>query len=337
MKKARPMKIRYPILTVLLTIAACVPQNPPQNASFVAAKKMQAPQAAASQAAEAMSEPVVQAPPQPVKIEKFIPAASQKRQPAPAVIEKAKRRAAQRPTGDKTINAITVYDYLPGALYQLYCSPVHITDIMLQAGERLTAAAAGDTVRWVVADTESGSGAEKRVHVLIKPVQTGLSTNLVIATDRHIYHLEAKSYARTYQAAVQWNYPHERFALLQKRQARRQELSQNTIAGVNLQDLNFDYRITGDAAFRPTRVFDDGQKTYIEFPKGIRSAELPPLFIMSHEEKPRIVNYRFKNRFYIVDRLFETAMLAIGEKDQEKVYLYNPYSGKNLHNNLNLY
>jgi type IV secretion system protein VirB9 len=312
------MKKLYPIIVIVLVIAACVPQNTVKNASFVAAKKMHEPQTAVT-----IKEPTVQAPAQPVKVEKFVPVKDMKKQPASAVIEKANRKAAQRPTSDKTINAITVYDYLPGALYQLYCSPVHITDIMLQEGEQLTAAAAGDTVRWMVADTESGHGNEKRVHVLIKPIQSGLSTNLVIATDRHIYHLEAKSYAHTYQAAVQWNYPHERFELLRKRQAQSIDQAQNTIAGVNLQNLNFDYRIAGDAAFKPTRVFDDGQKTYIEFPEGIKSAELPPLFIMSREDKPQIVNYRFKSRFYIVDRLFETAMLAIGEKDQEKVYLYN--------------
>ena len=317
------MKKRYAILATLLFIAACVPQNTVKNAGFVAAKKMQAPEAAISRSPEAAEKPAVQAPPRPVKVERFVPLNKKKRQAAAAVLEKANRRAAQRPTGDKTINAITVYDYLPGALYQLYCSPVHITDIMLQPGEQLTAAAAGDTGRWVVADTESGSGAQKRVHVLVKPIRTGLSTNLVVATDRHIYHLEAKSYAHTYQAAVQWNYPHENFELLQKRRLQDRRLSENTISGVNLQELNFDYRISGDAAFKPTRVFDDGQKTYIEFPEEISSAELPPLFIMSREDKPRIVNYRYKNRFYIVDRLFEVAMLAIGEKDQERVYLYN--------------
>jgi len=314
------MKKICPILALVVIIAACVPQPVPKNASFVAAKKMQAPE---PRPAATVEEPAVKASPQPVKVEKFVPAEARKKQPASAVIEKANRRAAQRPSSEKTINAITVYDYLPGALYQLYCSPVHITDIMLQAGEQLTAAAAGDTVRWIVADTESGSGSQKRVHVLVKPIQTGLSTNLVIATDRHIYHLEAKSYAHTYQAAVQWNYPHERFELLRREKTRALEQDQNTIAGVNLQDLNFDYRIAGDASWRPTRVFDDGQKTYIEFPRGIDSAELPPLFIMSREDKPQIVNYRYKNRFYIVDRLFETAMLAIGEKNQEKVYLYN--------------
>ena len=44
----------------------------------------------------------------------------------------------------------------------------------------------GDTVRWVIGDTTSGSGDDARVHVLVKPFAPGLVTNMVIATDRRL-------------------------------------------------------------------------------------------------------------------------------------------------------
>ena len=66
-----------------------------------------------------------------------------------------------------------------------------MTDIALQPGENLVAVAAGDTVRWVIGDTTSGTGADKRTHVLVKPFTAGLATNLVITTDRRSYHLAA--------------------------------------------------------------------------------------------------------------------------------------------------
>ena len=309
------------IAVMAIAFTACTPMQDMAGARFVAAKKLPAEETAPE--AVAPDPAPLRAPARPVRVEKFVPLAGKSVKSPAKAIATANKAAVQRPSKDKFINAITVYDYLPGSLYQLYCSPVHITDIMLAPGEALTSAAAGDTVRWMVADTTSGTGAARRVHIFVKPVKAGLATNLVVATDRHIYHLEAKSYDRTYQAAVQWNYPRETFAMLQHRQAQKREQDRQTIAGVNLQDLNFDYRVTGEAAFRPTRVFDDGQKTYIEFAQGIKSAELPPLFIMRHGDKPRLVNYRYKNRFYIVDRIFQTAMLAIGEKDQQKVFIYN--------------
>ena len=186
--------------------------------------------------------------------------------PRPATaIEHANKAAAYKPSDAKFINAITVYDYMPGILYQLYCSPAHITDIMLQPGEALTTdPGAGDTVRWMVGSTQSGEGALKRVHVLIKPVEAGLHTNIVITTTRHVYHLEAQSYKKTYMAAVSWNYPHEDFKVMSRRIAEQNEKAKSVIGGVDIARLNFSYRLKGKAKWRPVRVFDDGKKTYIK-------------------------------------------------------------------------
>ena len=79
-----------------------------------------------------------------------------------------------------------------------------------QAGEQLVGSgpvAAGDTVRWIIGDTESGTGAAKRVHILVKPTRPDLVTNLVINTDRRTYHLELRSTEKTYMASVSWPYP----------------------------------------------------------------------------------------------------------------------------------
>jgi type IV secretory pathway VirB9-like protein len=54
------------------------------------------------------------------------------------------------------------------ALYQVYAAPGQITNIALEPGESLTGAgpiAAGDTARWIIGDTESGSGVSRRVDV----------------------------------------------------------------------------------------------------------------------------------------------------------------------------
>ena len=62
---------------------------------------------------------------------------------------------------DGFINAVQVYPFSDGALYQVYAAPGQITDIALQEGEQLVGSgpvAAGDTVRWIIGDTESGAG-----------------------------------------------------------------------------------------------------------------------------------------------------------------------------------
>ena len=73
-------------------------------------------------------------------------------------VDDANAVARTEPDKDGYINAIQVYPYTKGALYQLYAAPAQVTDIALEAGEKLVSVSAGDTVRWVVGDTTSGEG-----------------------------------------------------------------------------------------------------------------------------------------------------------------------------------
>ena len=120
---------------------------------------------------------------------------------APAVLS-GTTAARVEPDGGRFLNAIQVYDYAPGALYQVYAAPEQVTDIALQPGERLVDVSAGDTLRWVLGDTTSGSGEGGRTHILIKPTGPDLTTNLVVTTDRRAYHLELRSTDGTYMAAL---------------------------------------------------------------------------------------------------------------------------------------
>jgi hypothetical protein len=76
-------------------------------------------------------------------------------------VEKANAAARVQPTRNGYINAVQVYPFAPGALYQVYAAPGQVTDVALQEGEQLVGpgpVAAGDTVRWIIGDTESGTG-----------------------------------------------------------------------------------------------------------------------------------------------------------------------------------
>src|SRR5690606_16163174 len=67
--------------------------------------------------------------------------------------------------------------------------------------------AAGDTARWIIGDTASGSGPTRRVHVMVKPTRPDISTNLVITTDWRIYMIELRARESLYMPAVAWAYP----------------------------------------------------------------------------------------------------------------------------------
>ena len=239
-----------------------------------------------------------------------------------ARIEAANKAARIQPSRTGYVNAVQVYPFTEGALYQLYAAPGQITDIALEAGEQLAGTgpvAAGDTVRWIIGDTESGAGLTKRVHILVKPSRADLVTNLVINTDRRTYHLEMRSVEHTYMASVSWSYPEDELIAL-RRQAAEVQTSQAVAGGVDVDALNFRYRIDGDsAAWRPIRAFDDGRQVFVEFPSGIGQGEMPPIWIVGAAGSAELVNYRVRGRFMVVDRLFAAAELRLGGKKQEKV------------------
>lgn len=236
-----------------------------------------------------------------------------------AQVTKANNTSLREPTRFGYLNAIQVYPYQEGQLYRLYAAPEQVTDIALQAGEALISVAAGDTVRWIVGDTTSGSGAAKRIHILVKPSAPSLKTNLLISTDRRTYHLALESTERTAMAALSWTYPQDELMAIE-RAADDAEAQRPVADGLALDRLNFDYRISGDdPEWRPLRVFDDGRQTFIAFPAIISVGEAPPLFVTGTSGEAQLVNYRMRGGYYVVDRLFDAAELRLGEKDQDVV------------------
>lgn len=235
-------------------------------------------------------------------------------------IAAANSAAKVEPAKAGYINAIQVYPFTQGALYQLYAAVNQVTDIALEGGEKLVSVSAGDTVRWVVGDTTSGDGKDAQVHILVKPIAPELTTNLVITTDRRAYYLELHSSAATYMASVSWTYPASALLALKGQAAQANDAWATTVeAGLEIDKLKFRYRLEGDAPWKPLRVFDDGTKVYIQFPANLKQGDAPLLFVIGGDGSAALVNYRVKGATYVVDRLFAAAELRLGTAPQQIV------------------
>ena len=227
-------------------------------------------------------------------------------------VTRANTEARVAPTREGYVNAIQVWPFTDGALYQVYAAVGRVTVVALQPGEELVTVAAGDTVRWIVGDTSSGSGADLRVNVMVKPIRSGLKTNLVITTNRRTYLLELASTEKTWMASVSWEYPKDKMLALQ-RQAQAASAAVPVDSGLSLEKIRFRYAISGsNPSWKPERAFEDGQKVYVQFPAGIAQGELPPLFVIGAQGDGQLVNYRFRSPYLIVDRLFGAAELRLG-------------------------
>ena len=231
-----------------------------------------------------------------------------------ARVENANAAARVEPRREGYFNAIQIYPWSEGALYQVYAAPGQITNIALEPGESLTGAgpiAAGDTARWIIGDTESGSGVTRRVHVLVKPSRAGISTNLIITTDRRNYMIELRSGEKPYMPAVSWAYP-------QPPASQRQNVPATPVIPA-VSARNYRYGLTGDTPpWRPVSVYDDGRRVYVEFPRGIVQGEMPPLFVIGPGGEAQIVNSRTYQHILIVDRLFGAAELRLGSSDRQQ-------------------
>lgn len=241
--------------------------------------------------------------PEPVR-----PPRTRARQVSPAAaLAAANANARRRPGPDGFVDATHIYDYAPGAIFELYATPEFLSTIELEEGETLQTSAGGDTARWMVEAVPAAGVEEGRTIVLVKPMRAGVRTNIVLVTDRRTYLVEAIAVAagQAYSAQIAWRYPEDGLA--------------RRVAGptVTLDALNFRYRIETVRGrtphWRPQRVFDDGRRTYIEFPLDLETSEAPPLFIR-HGGEAQLVNYRVRGNRYVVDRLFDAADLRLGDR-----------------------
>lgn len=219
----------------------------------------------------------------------------------------------------------------------LTCEPLRACDVQLQAGEIINNVILGDTVRWLVAPATTGSGTQAAPHVIVKPTEINLQTNLVITTNRRTYMLTLASSSGQYVSRVGFYYPQD---LVQdwngQAEAERRKLESEEKRKVSelpissLDQLNLDsYRVKGDRSlpWYPVRVFDDGTRVFIQMPASIRSSEAPAM-VLERNGAFELVNYRVKQAqqggasvtYYVVDKLFAKGALLVGVGgDQEKV------------------
>lgn len=237
-------------------------------------------------------------------------------------IADANKTAASEPSKSHFFNAGMIFDWEQSRLYQIYTKPERITDIAFEVGETIVSIGGGDSQRWTISETQSGKESYLRKHIFVKPHQMDISTNLVVTTDRRTYHIEIHSLPNvTYQASVSWKYPASAIIIANDMGSIKEPKPLTPMSGVGQKQLNFNYHfIASDRpSWMPRRVFDDGHKTYIEFPEGMQDTEAPILYGLSRAKEQEVLNYRRHKNFYIIDHLIDTAELTIGGKTAIKV------------------
>lgn len=204
--------------------------------------------------------------------------------------------------------------YREGAVYQVITQTYHSTLILFEPGEVILETpyvSEPDVWRF-----SRGIGLKNGVpqhHLLVKPDYSNLNSTLVVVTDKRVYQMELVSTKTTYMPTVQWLYPQTITDGETWKQYQEEKLFTET-ENVRNENISFDYKMRYPAfnppSWLPVRVYDDGQKTYIELDEKSLLTEYPAVF----NEKKEIINYRVKDNVIIIDQLIEKVTLNLDGK-----------------------
>ncbi len=206
----------------------------------------------------------------------------------------------------------------------IVCAVLQVCDIQLQPGEQVNSIHLGDQVRWQVEPAITGGRGHEIQHLIVKPMDVGLETSLVVTTNRRTYHMRLRSHRREFMPRVAFIYPEDaqaKWDAVRTRESHALQIKQSrTIpaTGEYLGDLDFLYKVSGSASWKPLRVYNDGKKTIIQMQTTFAQAEAPILMVVKKEgglfsgDTTAMVNYRLQEDRYIVDAVFDKAVLIAG-------------------------
>ena len=166
--------------------------------------------------------------------------------------------------------------FKPGDTYKIYVAPLH--QVVITFGNEIVEySETGDNV--------SFNTIEDKHSVRIKVVDEGLNTDLVVKTNENLYYFKVTSTYSERNTIINFLYP-------QKEETRKRQIAKTTetIATLNLADLNNKYSISKKYNWTPVQIMDDGQKTYLFMPAKIQ--ELPAFLVKADDGELAIVTYR---------------------------------------------
>ena len=240
-----------------------------------------------------------------------------------AAIAIAQKWQAASATGIKPVSGTDgSIRYLFGAQEpSIVCAVLQVCDVELQAGEQVNSIHLGDTARWPVEPAITGSGPAEIQHLIIKPMDVGLETSLIVTTNRRTYHFRLRSHRTQFMPRVAFTYTEDalvKWDALKTREVKEKQERTIPQTGEYLGDLNFAYSVDGSVAWKPVRVYNDGQKTIIQMPAAMAQTEAPTLLVVRKDgglftdDETVLVNYRIQGDRYIVDTIFDKALLIAG-------------------------
>lgn len=189
---------------------------------------------------------------------------------------------------------VLVVDYVEDQVVPLQGAPGYQTTIELGGDERIENVAVGDSGAWQVTANKRGD------HLFVKALQSGVSTNMVVVTDRRLYTFDLSPLAGSIDRMVytlRFRYPPP---------AGPAPATMGTVVGY--------YRLGGDRAIRPAAISDDGVRTFMQWPATLA---LPAIYTLDAEGHEVLANGAMREGMYVIDSI---AARLVFRRDRRVAY-----------------
>jgi len=187
------------------------------------------------------------------------------------------------------------------------CAPFYVCDITLEPGETIQNVAVGDSIRWILSPATSGNAGDTP-HILVKPTDVNLTTNLIVTTNRRSYDMSLHSVKNNPMLHVGFYYPQNLAQAFPTPAPSPSPTPMDAVAAAA--QLDFRYVATGEHKILPNHAFNDGKHTYLEF-----NTQLPqmPVVLEVGPNGDQLINYRVKDATtYIIDGVPDRIALVVG-------------------------
>lgn len=196
--------------------------------------------------------------------------------------------------GDPRLQTV---EYHPDQVVQIQAAPGYQVTLELGADEQIENVAVGDSGAWQVTPNRRGD------HLFIKPLQA-VATNMTVLTSIRRYAFDLVplySPAGDMPYTVRFLYPDPEAS------------AEATEEPAPVQGL---YRVSGSRSLRPSRISDDGQHTYIEWPA---DRLLPAVYALDSEGRESLVNGAMRDDLFVIDGVMPRLVFRIDRRTARAV------------------
>lgn len=213
-------------------------------------------------------------------------------------------------SADARVKTITYHDT---DVFQITGHYGFSTTLEFEQDENIETIALGDSQAWQTIKPGRGN------LLFIKPLEKNAATNMSVVTNKRIYTFEltAKT-ARSIKSKnlsfrIKFDYPGQtdlRLANIGGTGSKQYKSSQSALSSASPESWNFEYGYSGNKRLRPTRAFDDGTFTYLQFKE---TEVTPAVFSVDEDGNEAIVNYTMHGNYMVIERLSPQFTLRDGE------------------------